>query len=138
MELRKTRGAVFALNVHLVFVTKCRQKVFDKQALDSLQKHFQEICSGFNCDLTEFGGEPDHVHLLVNIVPGTSVASLVNSLKGASSRILRKDRQELKAKFFGKDVLWSPSYFACSTGGAPMDTIKKYINSQGGGHSSPA
>ena len=29
-----------------------------------------------------------------------------------------------------KNVLWSPSYFAASCGGAPLDLIKRYIEQQ--------
>lgn len=138
VELRKTRGSVFSLNVHLVFVTKYRRKVFDKAALGYMEQHCAEICEGLNCDLQEFGGEPDHVHLLVSMVPKVSVSMLVNALKGATSRMLRKERPELKDRFFGRDVLWSPSYFAMSVGGAPLEILKTYIQEQEGGFSSPA
>lgn len=130
MDLRKTRGAVFSLNVHLVFATKYRRKVFDSDALERMGDQFAKICADFNCDLVEFNGESDHVHLLVSLVPVVSVSGLVNSLKGASSRILRQDRPDLRNKFFGKEVLWSPSYFASSTGGAPLEAVKRYIQSQ--------
>jgi len=138
MELRKTRGAVFCLNYHLVFVTKYRRKVFDQAALDALGEQFEEICSGLNCDLVEFNGEFDHVHLLVNMLPSVSVSALVNALKGASSRILRKERPDLHKHFWDKKVLWSPSYFASTTGGAPLEVVKKYVQNQGGGLASPA
>lgn len=138
MELRKTRGAVFSLTVHLVFVTKYRRKVFDKTAMEAMGCQFEKICADANCDLVEYGGEPDHVHLIVSMVPKVSVAALVNSLKGASSRILRKERPDLKKHFLGREVLWSPSYFAASTGGAPLEVIKRYVQQQEGGLSSPA
>ena len=138
MELRKNRGAVFCLNYHLVFVTKYRRKVFDQAALDALGEQFEEICSGLNCDLVEFNGELDHVHLLVNMLPSVSVSALVNALKGASSRILRKERPDLHKRFWDEKVLWSPSYFASTTGGAPLEVVKKYVQNQGGGLTSPA
>ncbi|MGB8481937.1 MAG: IS200/IS605 family transposase, partial [Acinetobacter bohemicus] len=55
--------------------------------------------------------------------------NLVNSLKGVSSRHLRKDFPEIKNKLWGGS-LWSPSYFASSCGGVPLEIIKQYIEQQ--------
>lgn len=74
-------------------------------------------------------GEDDHVHLLVNYPPKVSVSALVNSLKGASSRVLRREQPGLKRRYW-KGVLWSPSYFASSCGGAPISILRDYINQQ--------
>jgi putative transposase len=75
-------------------------------------------------------GESDQVHLLVNYPPKASVSSLVNSLKGGSSYVLRRQSPRF-AKSYWKNVLWSPSYFAASCGGAPPKVIKRYIEQQG-------
>ena len=58
-----------------------------------------------------------------------SVSALVNSLKGVSSRILRKDRPDLALRYWN-GVLWSPSYFAASCGGAPVSVVRQYIEQQ--------
>jgi putative transposase len=79
--------------------------------------------------LVELDGESNHVHLLVNYPPKVSVSSLVNSLKGVSSYVLRRQLPRI-AKCYWKNVLWSPSYFAASCGGAPLDGIKRYIEQQ--------
>jgi putative transposase len=54
---------------------------------------------------------------------------MVNSLKGVSSRLLRKNLPGIKSKYW-KNVLWSPSYFAASCGGAPLELVKQYIEEQ--------
>ncbi len=86
---------------------------------------FTKICGDFEAELIEMNGEHDHVHLLVHYPPKMTVSALVNSLKGASSRVLRKplpgDRQ---------NVLWSPSYFAASCGGAPISISRQYVEQQ--------
>ena len=115
--------------VHLVFVAKYRKKVFDKEAIDRLRTYFAKVCTDFESTLVEVDGERDHVHLLVEYPPKVSISVLVNSLKGVSSRMLRKDRPDLAHKFW-KGVLWSPSYFAASCGGAPIAIIKQYIEQQ--------
>lgn len=117
------------MHVHLVFVAKYRRKVFDKQAIERLRELFAKICTDFEAQLIEMDGEHDHVHLLVNYPPKIAVSALVNSLKGASSRVLRKERPNIAKRYY-KDVLWSPSYFAGSCGGAPISIIKQYIEQQ--------
>ena len=129
-EIRHGRHCVFNMHVHLVFVAKCRRKVFDKGAVDRLRELFAKVCTGFEAQLVEMDGEDDHVHLLVSYPPKVSVSAMVNSLKGASSRVLRKERPDIAKRFYYKGVLWSPSYFASSCGGAPISIIRQYIEQQ--------
>lgn len=117
------------MHVHLVFVTKYRRHVFDGDAIERLRLHFARVCKDFEAELVQMDGEDDHVHLLVHYPPKVAVASLVNSLKGVSSRMLRKERPDM-AKRYWKNMLWSPSYFAASCGGAPIDVIRRYIEQQ--------
>ncbi len=117
------------MHVHLIFVTKYRRKVFDGDSIERLQKHFARVCGDFEATLVQCDGEHDHVHLLVEYPPKVAVSNLVRSLKGVSSRMLRQERQDI-AKHYWKEQLWSPSYFAASCGGAPLEIIKDYIASQ--------
>ena len=128
-QIRSGRHCVFNMHVHLVFVTKYRKDVFIKLILYAMEVMFKKVCLNFEAELTEFNGEDDHVHLLINYPPKVAVSNLVNSLKGVSSRHLRKDFPEIKNKLWGGS-LWSPSYFASSCGGAPLEIIKQYIEQQ--------
>jgi putative transposase len=128
-EIRTGRHCVFNLHVHLVFVTKYRRRIFTKAILDRLRSVLQTVCSDFDAEMIEFDGENDHVHLLINYAPKVPISKLVNSLKGVSSRLLRKEFPEL-SKHYYNGVLWSPSYFAASCGGAPIEIIKQYIQNQ--------
>ena len=130
IDLRRGRNCVFLMHVHLVFATKYRCNVFTKPILDELRKIFQNICKDFSAELVEFEGERNHVHLLVNYPPKISVSKLVNSLKGVSSRLVRKGNYPtIRQALWGKS-LWSPSYFAGACGGAPLGIIRKYIEQQ--------
>ena len=118
------------MHVHLVFVTKCRRKVFSKQILQDLKDIFTNVCNNFEAELIEFEGEKDHVHLLINYPPKVAISKLVNSLKGVSSRLIRlKKYASIQQALWGKH-LWSPSYFAGSCGGASLEVIKQYIEQQ--------
>lgn len=129
-EIRTGRHCIFRMHVHLVFVTKYRRGVFTKNMLEELKQIFTSVCADFGSELIEFNGEDDHVHLLVVYPPKISVSSLVNSLKGVSSRLIRKkDYPSLREKLWG-NTLWSPSYFAGSCGGSPISILRQYIESQ--------
>ena len=128
-SIRTGRQCIFALNVHLVFVAKYRKKIFDKEHIVALQTIAAKVCEDFGGELKELNGERDHIHLLVSYPPKVSVSALVNSLKGVSSRLLRKQFPELESSYY-KGQLWSPSYFVVSCGGAPLEKIKAYIQQQ--------
>lgn len=128
-EYRRGRHSVTKLVCHLVFVTKYRRKLFDGEAIGWLQAHFAKVCETMDCVLVACDGEADHIHLLVEYPPKYSISVLVNALKGTSSRLLRTSRRDI-AKRYWKGVLWSPSYFAASAGGAPLEMVKQYVEAQ--------
>src|SRR5699024_3423327 len=121
---------VHAMHVHLVFVTKFRHNVFTDAHLTRLEAIFDGVCADFECELVEFNGETNHVHLLVNFPPKVAVSHLVNSLKGVSSRYMRREFPELERHYWRAKRLWSGSYFAGSVGGAPISVLKQYIENQ--------
>lgn len=128
-DIRAGRHCISNLHVHLVFVTKYRRKIFNKTAINVLNIIFSKVCDDFEARLVEVDGENDHVHLLVEYPPKLAVSTLVNSLKGVSSRLLRKHLPQIRRHYW-KNVLWSPSYFASSCGGAPINIVKQYIQQQ--------
>jgi putative transposase len=128
-ELSQGRHCVFAMHVHLVLVTKYRFKGLDPDAINRLRVLFSKVCIDFESELVEMDGEDNHVHLLVQYPPQVSVSSLVNSLKGGSSRMLRQQRPDWRRRYW-KGVLCSPSYFAASCGGAPINILNEYIQQQ--------
>jgi len=125
-DLRHGRSCIYSLQVHLVFVTKYRRSVFDDATLTDMERIMRNVCATMECELIEFNGETDHVHLLVSYPPKVSVSTLVNMLKGVSSRQLRKTY----ALRTHRGHLWSPSYYAASSGGASLDVLKEYIRKQ--------
>ena len=128
-DYRTGRHCVFNLHVHLVFITKYRREVLSESAIQDLRLIFTHICESFEAQLIKCDGEDDHVHLLVNYPPKVALSKLVNSLKGVSSRRLRDVRPEM-ADRYRNGVLWSPSYFAASCGGASLDVVRKYVEDQ--------
>ncbi len=129
VEYRSGRHCVFMLHAHLVFTTKYRRRVFTGDHLAFLRSVLKKVCDDFDVELVEFDGESDHIHLLVNYPPKVSLSRLVNSLKGVSSRHMRRRFPDLQEHYF-KNALWSRSYFAGSVGGAPIAVLRQYIEAQ--------
>lgn len=128
-DFRRERHSVSRLTAHLVCVTKYRRKILDDRAIDWLKAHFTKVCETMDCSLLACDGETDHVHLLIEYPPKHSISALVNALKGTSSRLLRIERPDIARRYW-KGVLWSPAYFAASTGGATLETVKRYVEQQ--------
>lgn len=125
----RRRHSVTKLAVHLVFTTKDRRKLFDGYMIQQLRDAFESACEKLECELLEIDGEQDHVHLLIAYPPKLPVSVMVNNLKATSSRRLRILNTHLRTPS-KSGVLWSRSYFACSAGGATIETLKEYVNSQ--------
>ena len=126
-DIRHGRHCVSALHVHLVFVTKYRRKVFDRDALQRLQAIFEKVSGDFQAQLVEMNGAAEHVHLLIHYAPKHSVSGIAQQLQ--TSRLLRIERPDMEKRYWNH-VLWSPSYFAASCGGAPLGIIQQYVEQE--------
>jgi putative transposase len=125
-QFRRERHSVTDLKIHLVCVTKYRKSVFTAKSLGVIEKSFGEISEKMDFKVLEFNGESNHVHALIEFPPKLSVSQIVNALKGVSSRRYGQAGYTKPHK----EALWSPSYFAISVGGAPLEVLKEYIRNQ--------
>ncbi|MGI5492681.1 IS200/IS605 family transposase [Microtetraspora malaysiensis] len=129
-DVRTGRHVVYHLHAHLVFVTKYRRGAFTDPMLVRCEQIMREVCADFEVELREFNGGDDHVHLLVHYPPKVALSKLVNSLKGVSARMLRKEFGTHVRTYLWGGHFWSGSYFAGSVGGAPLTVLKQYIEQQ--------
>ena len=123
--------AVYSLRLHIVFVTKYRRQTLTPELLAALRKAFAEILADWRCTLIEFGGEADHVHLLVGIHPALNLSTLINNLKSASARRMRNRFADHLRKFYWKPYFWHRAYYVGSVGNAALETVKRYVEAQG-------
>ncbi|MFI2765484.1 IS200/IS605 family transposase [Streptomyces echinatus] len=124
-DVHTGRHVVHHLHVHLVCVTKYRRKAMTDAMLTRCEEIMRE-----EAELKQFNGEDDHVHLLVHYPPKVQLSKLVNSLKGVSARLLRKEYDSHVRRYLWGGHFWSGSYFAGSCGGAPLTVVKQYIENQ--------
>lgn len=128
---KSSSHAVHSLRLQIVFVTKYRRKTLAPELLDYLHDALGEILAEWRCTLLEFGGEADHVHLLAEIHPALNISTLVANLKTASSRRVRNRFSDHLKRFYWKPYFWHRAYYVGSVGGATLETVRRYVESQG-------
>ena len=130
MELRGNNHSVFNIHFHLILVVKYRRKVINDEISERLKEIFEYIQDNYNIVLEEWNHDIDHVHVLFRSEPNSNISKFINAYKSASSRLIKKEYPSIKSRLY-KEAFWSQSFCLISTGEANIETIKKYIESQG-------
>ena len=133
MKLDSNAHSVFLLYYHLVLVVKYRRRVFDDDISNRAKEIFGYIAPKYNITLQEWNHDKDHVHILFKAHPNTEISKFINAFKSSSSRLLKKEFLLIQQKLW-KEYFWSQSFCLLTTGGAPIEVIRKYIESQGEKH----
>jgi putative transposase len=118
-----------ALAYHLVWVTKYRRSVLTRAIGDRAKEMILQIAKAQDCEILAIETEVDHVHVLVRLKPAHQLSKIVQYFKGSTAFQLFREYPTLKNRLWGGH-LWSPSYYAATVGGAPLSTIKKYVEQQ--------
>ncbi|ALP35604.1 transposase [Paenibacillus sp. IHB B 3084] len=130
MKLDSNNHSVFLLYYHLVLVVKYRRNVFDDEISDYAKDMFVRLAEGYNITLIEWNHDNNHVHVLFKAHPNTEMTKFINAYKSASSRLIKRDFPQVRKKLW-KEMFWSRSFCLLTTGGSPVEVIKKYIENQG-------
>ena len=130
MQLDNNNHSVFLMYYHLVLVVKYRRKVFTDRMSEYAKDIFVSIGSSYNITLEEWNHDCDHVHIMFRAHPNSELSKFINAYKSASSRLIKRDFPEVRQKLW-KEMFWSRSFCLLTTGGAPIEVIRKYIESQG-------
>jgi len=129
-ELDRNQHSVYSLYYHLIMVTKYRRKVIDNDISMRGKEIFERIAPGYGITLEEWNHDQDHVHVMFRAIPSTEISKFINAYKSASSRLLKKEFPKIRSKLW-KEAFWSQSFCLMTAGGAPIEVIRQYIESQG-------
>ena len=130
MELDTNAHSVFSLQYHLILVVKYRRQVFTDEISNRAKEIFEYIAPTYKIELIEWNYDKDHVYVLFKGQPKTELSKFINAYKSASSRLLKKEFPTIRQKLW-KEMFWSRSFCLLSSGGAPIEVIRQYIESQG-------
>ena len=127
MEYKSNNNIVYSCKYHIVWCPKYRRKVLVGNIESRLKELILAAALEIEVDIIEMEIMPDHVHLLMEVDPQYGIHKAVKHIKGITSFQLRKEFNSLTTKL---PTLWTNSYFVSTVGGAPLEIIKRYIESQ--------
>ena len=130
MNLDTNAHSVFSLHYHLILVVKNRRQIFTDEISNRAREIFEYIAPNYKIELVEWNHDKDHVHVLFKGQPKTELSKFINAYKSASSRLLKKEYPTIRQKLW-KEMFWSRSFCLLSSGSAPIETIRQYIEHQG-------
>ena len=130
IKLDTNAHSVFMLWYHLILVTKCRRRVFNDEVSNRAKDIFEYIASNYHITLIEWNHDSDHVHILFRSFFIIELSKFINAYKSASSRLIKQEFESVRKQLW-KSYFWSQSFCLLTSGGAPIEVIKQYIESQG-------
>ena len=122
---------VSVLLYHYVCPAKYRRVIFDNRVDEILIQTCKEISKRYEINVLELGTDGDHVHFLIQSVPGLSPSEIVGIIKSITAREIFRLCPQVKKKLWGGN-LWSAGYFVSTVGRSGNENqIKNYVRSQG-------
>ena len=118
----------------MILVIKYRKKVLNDPISKRAREIFEHIAPNYHITLEEWNHDQDHVHIMFRAHPKSELSKFINAYKSASSRLIKKEYPEVRQKLW-KETFWSQSFCLLSAGGAPIEVISQYIETQGEGKS---
>lgn len=127
MNYKCNNNITYSCKYHVIWCSKYRRKVLVEEVGQRLKELIIGVASELRVDIIEMEIMPDHVHLLLEVDPQFGIHRAVKNIKGKTSKILRAEFISLRTRL---PSLWTNSYFVATVGGAPLEVIKQYIESQ--------
>ena len=127
-KYRRQSHATYDCRYHLVWVTKYRFRVIDKEVEIALKWAIKDICDWKDIEILEGAVKAEHIHLYLQIPPKYSISDTMKWLKGKSSERLLQKFPALEKQYWGRH-LWARGYFV-STVGITDEIIRQYIQKQ--------
>ena len=118
---------VYSCQYHVLFCSKWRRKVLSEQVAEHLRTLIEEKQEEFGYHLIDIDVTLDHVHLLLEIPPDKSVASVVKRIKGHTSHVLRGSYLELRSRI---PTLWTRVSLISSMGNVALNDIETFLDEQ--------
>ena len=114
---------------HIIWIPKYRKRILKGKVAKKLKEILYNAAQINQWWIEKLEILDDHVHILIQIHPNETLSTVVNILKGGSSKIVRKEHPDLEEFIWGKS-LWAKGYFAETVGSLNYSNVKKYIQNQ--------
>lgn len=123
-------GTYTQIIYQVVFSTKQREQVLEKENRTELYKYIWGILKNHNCHVYRINGIEDHLHIVMHLHPSIALADLIKSIKIASSSFIKE--KKLFKNFNG----WQTGYGAFTYTINEKDRLINYVKNQEHHHKS--
>lgn len=123
-------GTYTQIIYQVVFSTKQREQVLEKENRTELYKYIWGILKNHNCHVYRINGIEDHLHIVMHLHPSIALADLIKSIKIASSSFI--EEKKLFKNFNG----WQTGYGAFTYTINEKDRLINYVKNQEHHHKS--
>lgn len=113
---------------HIVFAPKYRRQVIYREIKADIGFILRRLCEQKGIEIIEANACPDHIHMLISILPKYSVSQIMGYLKGKSSLMILDRHANMKYKY-GNRHFWARGYYV-DTVGRNKKQIQEYIKKQ--------
>ena len=112
------------LLIHVVFAVEGRRSLIHDSFRENLYRYTTGIVQGRGHKLLAINGMPDHIHLLIGLLPDVALSDLIRDVKTFSSRHVNR-RGWARGRF-----TWQAGYGAFSYARSQLSTVIRYIENQ--------
>ena len=91
MNYSKSSHTTYHNRYHLVWITKYRFNVLNKEMKIRIGEITRQICQQLGVGIISGVLSSNHVHMFVNIPPKLSVSEFMRRIKGATSRKIQQE-----------------------------------------------
>jgi len=126
MQYDKGKHTIYHHRYHLVWITKCRQKVLTGAIRERVREVARQVCEEIGVTIIKGVLSTDHVHMFVSIPPHRAVSDVMRRVKGRTSRKVQMEFPELRKRYWGRHF-WARGYFRTTNGAVNEDTLLQYI-----------
>ena len=116
------------LHAHLIFSTKNRQPLVHDSVRDALHSYMAVVLQDLQCPASIINSVEDHIHVLFLLSRTHAVSDVVEKLKTASSKWMKRQGQPFSA------FSWQTGYGIFSVSESQKETVERYIARQAEHH----
>lgn len=110
--------------VHLIWSTKNREKIINKNLKPKLLNHILENAKQKGIYIDQINCIADHLHALISLDTSQSISKVAFLLKGESSHWVNEN------KISPVHFEWQDEYIAVSVSESQVDKVRMYIKNQ--------
>ena len=117
----------YSLKAHIIFVTKYRRRIFDREPEDQSVKELMHLSAeSYGFDIIRMETDGDHIHMLIDYRPDMTIADIVKYMKQYSTYYMWKRHESaLYLYYWERRILCPDGYFACSIGQVSQEIIER-------------